>query len=167
MSNIGPYSQSYNFTHMFNTTQEPIKNPIPGTLWDFIFYSPDFKKYRYMITIANLEYIFNDINNNITIFMVPDNLLKDQESFFVDITPFNAKNIIKASIIPYKCPKILLENNLFSYFFTLNQTNKLYISNLNNTILINDKIIIIDNELYTDNGIIHQINKMIIPEFII
>ncbi len=46
--------------------------PSPGSLWDFLNQHEDFSIFKYLVTKAQLEYQFNEIQAEITVFIPSD-----------------------------------------------------------------------------------------------
>ena len=167
--NISPNSQSYNFTHMFNMTDKrgilPITTPCKGTLLDIINSTPDFGKFRYLLKLAQEEDILNSSQANFTIFVPSDRMLQKMgDNIFVNMDSTTAWYIVKSSMIKNKIPSEIIEDSPASYYYTVNEINRLFITNIGGTTYINDKIKIIHKDILCTNGIIHVIDGLIIPD---
>lgn len=166
MTSIGPNTQSYNFTHMYDIPDLRGKYPMsiecPNTLTTMIHQNPDFKKFSYILKKSGLENIYRDSQANFTLFVPSDKVLP--EHVIMNMDKCTAINIVKASCLDRKITSELLENSPACYFLTKNPPNRLFITNMNGRTFINNNINIIQKDILANNGIIHVIDKLIIPE---
>jgi uncharacterized surface protein with fasciclin (FAS1) repeats len=173
MVSIGPNSQSFNMSHMWHIpdlrrckTQE--NEPLPNSLWSVIQSNPDFSKFKYMVELAKFESIFNDLQANFTLFIPSDQaLIGINENIFINMDDSTARHIIKTSTLERKIPSEILEASPASYFITRSAPNKLFITNISNITYINNCINIIYKDWECSNGIIHVIDKLILPKIMI
>jgi uncharacterized surface protein with fasciclin (FAS1) repeats len=171
MTSQGPYTQSYDFTHMYNlgdlrSTSSKYKkiSVCPDSMLDIIHTHPDFKKMKYMMELSGLETTYNDPQANFTIFVPSDKALSGiNENIFLNMDRNTARGIIKTSTINRKIPSELLKDSMACYFYTLYPPNRLYINSIRNELYINDCIRVIGTDIITKNGIIHVIDKLIDP----
>ncbi len=174
MVSIGPNSQSYNMTHMFNIsdlrsckTLEKTYAP-SNSLLGVIQFHPDFTKFKYMVELSGMDNIFGDSQANFTLFVPSDQELAGlEESIFKNMDKAQARHIIKASTLERKIPSELLESSPSSYFLTRSEPNKLFITNISGRTYINNSINVIHKDWETDNGIIHVVDKLIFPNIMI
>ena len=168
----GPYSQSYNFTSMFDMTDKrgvlPITKPYPGTLLDTIQSNPDFSKFNYLIKLASQEEVLNCIQANFTMFIPSDESLKKtfDDNIFINMDPTTAWYIVKSSMIKNKLPSEILEDSPAAYYYTMSESNRLFITNISGITYINNSIKVIRKDIMSTNGIIHVIDNLIIPYFL-
>ena len=63
MVSVGPNSQSYNYTNMWDMTDLRVPKQelqyCPGSLMDIVSKNPDFTKFSYMTKLAKMENIFS------------------------------------------------------------------------------------------------------------
>lgn len=174
MVSIGPYSQSNNFTHMFdftdlqtNQTKKQSIGYCPNSLMSIIHKNPDFSKFKYLVKLANLENILDSSQANFTLFIPSDNQIKHiPDEIFINMDSSTARHIVKSSMLEKKIPSELLEASPASYFITKDPPNKLFVGNISGQTYICDNINVIQKDIITDNGIIHVIDKLIQPYII-
>jgi len=165
----GPYSQSYNFTSMFDMTDKrgilPITKPYPGTLLGTIQSNPDFSKFNYLVKLAAQEEILNCIQANFTIFVPSDQSLKKNfdDNVFINMDPTTAWYIVKSCMIKNKLPSEILEDSPAAYYYTMSEGNRLFITNISGITYINNFIKVIHKDVMCTNGIIHVIDGLFIP----
>lgn len=168
MVSIGPDTQSYNFTHMFNIPDIrgpfPLKVNCPNTLMDIIEKNPDFSKFRYMVKIARLNSILNGIQADFTIFIPSDKAIEGLgEEVFINMDDSTARHIVLSSMLNRRITSELLADSPASYFITRDLPNRLFITNISGKTCINTDINIIYTDIIASNGIIHVIDKLIWP----
>lgn len=170
MVSVGPNSQSYNMTHMWDipdlrSCKTLEKSSAPSNyLLGVIQSHPDFTKFKYMVELSGMDNIFGDSQANFTLFIPSDKALEElDENIFKNMDSAQARHIIKSSTLERKIPSELLESSPASYFLTRSNPNKLFITNIGGRTYINDSINIIHKDWETDNGIIHVVDKLICP----
>jgi transforming growth factor-beta-induced protein len=167
MVSTGPYSQSNNFTHMFdfvdlrgNSSREQDNN---NSLMGVINNNPNFSKFKYIVERARMNTTLSDPQSDFTLFIPLDTFISRLEVESMDISI--ARNIVRSAMLDRKITSELLEDSNASYFFTKSKSNNLFINNMNGITYINDDIRIIQKDIITDNGIIHVIDNIILPSF--
>jgi len=171
MVSIGPDTQSHNFSHMFNMPDIrgplPLKINCPNTLMGIITTNPDFSKFRYMVKIARLGGILNDIQADFTIFIPSDKALESAEGLgeevFINMDDSTARHIVLSSMLNRRITSELLADSPASYFITRDPPNRLFVSNISGKTCINTDINIIHTDIIASNGIIHVIDNLIRP----
>jgi len=171
MVSIGPNSQSYNFTHMFDIRDLrgcPKKvTGCPNSLFNIINTNPDFTKFRYLVKLAKLETVLDNSQADFTLFIPSDAEIKKLgDSIFLNMDIAVARHIVKSSMLDYKITSDLLEDSTASYFITKDPPNRLFITNISGNTYINTDINIIKKDILATNGIIHVIDKLIYPTII-
>lgn len=171
MVSMGPATQSYNFSHMWNTKDLrgclPKEVDYPTSLMSIINKHPDFSKFRYMVKLAKLEGIFNSTQADFTIFVPSDKAIAGLgDSVFMNMDDAIARHIVKSSTLDRKIPSELLEDSPAAYFLTKDPPNRLFITNISGRTYINNDINIIHKDMQAVNGLIHVIDKLIWPEII-
>jgi hypothetical protein len=167
MAGITPNCASHNMTHMYDfhdlrSTQKKIIYS-PRSIMGIINNNPNFSRFNYMLKLAKLDSIYNDIQANFTLFVTDDKSLSHiSEAVFTNMDVLLARHIIQKSTLKNKITAELLKGSPVSYFSTMNRAEKLYITNVDNQTYINSSIKIIDTDLEANNGIIHIVNNLII-----
>ncbi len=168
MVSIGPYSESLNFTHMFNQRDLrgplPLRKETPGSLSYLIAFHPDFSRFRYMLRLAKLDGLYNDIQADFTVFIPSDKALEHiPPGVFTNMDDATARHIILSSTLNRRITRDILEDSPASYFITRDPTNRLFITNISGRTYLNNDINVIHKDLEASNGIIHVIDALIIP----
>ena len=170
MTSSGPYSQSLNFSHMYNVrdlrSSSKHKNITinQDSIMSIIINNPDFTKIKYMMELSGLETVYNDLQSNFTLFIPSDTaILSLGENIFLNMDRNTAKAIIQSCTIKGKIPYKILTDSKATYFYTLCSPNRLYINTFKDQTYINDNIKIIQTDIIASNGIIHVIVKLVNP----
>lgn len=171
MVSIGPDSQSYNFTHMFNIKDLrgplPVKKECPNTLMDVIINTPEFSKFRFMVKLARLESILNGLQADFTLFIPSDNAIAHLgDEVFINMDDASARHIVMSLMLNRRITSDLLIDSPASFFLTRDPPNRLFISNISGKTYINNDTRIIKFDILTRNGVIHVIDNLIIPVII-
>ena len=169
MVSHGPDIQNYNFTHMynFNDYRNLGDNKIcnnKNSIFGYIYNSPNTLKFKKIIEKANLIGQLNEIQANFTIFVVEDKYLEHfPNSFFDDMDIGLAKDIINCSLLNRKINKDILISSPISYYSTKNSQIKILVTNISNKTKLNNSIEVIKFDLNLDNGLIHFVDNLILP----
>jgi uncharacterized surface protein with fasciclin (FAS1) repeats len=174
MSGITPTTMSLNFSHMYDFTDRrpssiPPNRYNPNSLMYIIDNNPDFSKFSYVIKLARLDLIYNDIQANFTVF-VPSNRGMEQilpEGVFTNLDISSARQIVQASTLKKRITSDLLSDSPSTYFITMNPIEKLLITNISDITYINNCIQIIQTDIEACNGLIHVIDNIIWPTVMI
>jgi uncharacterized surface protein with fasciclin (FAS1) repeats len=172
MSGITPTTMSLDYSHMYNMVdlRKCIQSPkkyCSGSLMDIINSHPDFTKFSYIIKTARLDGLLDDIEANVTIF-VPSNREINciDEGVFTNLDISTARQIVMTNMLKYRIPSELLTDSPSSYFTTFNPVEKLFITNINNVIYLNNCTKVIFPDIEASNGLIHVVDNLIWPYFI-
>jgi len=179
MSSCGPNTQSLNFTHMFKSNKFTTSNKSnqsnknlkesngysKGSIMELINSHPDFTVFAYIIKLAEMDKLLDDTNYNFTIFVPSDNELKYQScnDILLRMDKGDARQIVLSSLIDDRIPKELLTDSPASYFITKNPVNRIFITNINEVIKLNNNMNILIFDIIRTNGIIHVVDKLIDP----
>lgn len=168
MVSTGPYSQSNNFTHMFdfvdlrgNSCREEDSNN--NSLMGVINNNPNFSKFKYIVERARMNTTLSDPQSDFTLFIPLDTYISGLEIEGMDISM--ARNIVRCAMLDRKITSELLEDSKAAYFFTKSKPNNLFVNNRNGITYINGDIEIIHKDIITGNGIIHVTDKIISPSY--
>lgn len=169
MTAIGPYSQSYNFTHMFN--QGDLRGPLPkqnfacpNSLMDIIQKTPRFSRFMYMIKLTELQNVLGQNQANFTLFIPSDSYLKEiDDNYFINMDRGTALHIVKSSMLDNKITSDLIEESPAAWFYTKDMPNRLFISNISGKTYINNNINVVEKDILATNGVIHVVDKLIMP----
>lgn len=170
MTSIGPNCQRYNFTHMFDFTdlrgKLPEKKYQKGSIMYLIDNHPDFSKFCYIIKVAGMDNILDNMQANFTLFVPSDTDLKYRkipENFYVDMDQGTARHIVLSSLLDNRIPSEIIKDSPAAYFITKDPPNRLFITNINDKSRINNLFNIIHFDIICVNGIIHVVDGMVKP----
>ena len=167
MASIGPYSKSEDYTHMYDFTDlrscvAPKVVYCPKSLMGIIDNTPKLSKISYIIKLAGIDGILNDELANFTLFLPSDDFLtKYPESLFVNFDKGTARNIMNNSMMNRRITSDLLKDSPASFFTTLNNYNKMFVTNINDITCINHRINIVQFDISCSNGLIHITDDII------
>ena len=169
MTSCGPNTQCYNFTHMFDIQDRrgkyPIKTACPNSILDIIQKHSDFSKFLYMVKLARLEHILNNIQADFTVFIPSDYFLKTKvnDNIFVNMDPNTAFHIVKSSMLNNRIPSEILDDSPAAFYYTADENNRIFISNISGQTYLNNDIKIIKKDILAVNGIIHITDGLFHP----
>ena len=180
MVSIGPNSQSYNFTHMFDITDLrgnlPVLTYCKNSISGFLFANKEFSKMFALLKKAKLDGQYNQSQADVTLFVCPDKYMKlNPENASIS----QARTFILTCSLNRRIPMELIEDSPAAYYDTkAEQCNRLFISNMNNRTYISNpnsrngqlcpgkNIQVIHEDILCSNGIIHLVDGVITPEFL-
>lgn len=169
MAAIGPYSQSTNYTHMFNFSDLrgnlPTKKYNTNSISDIINKTPRFSKYNKILKLSQYDNIYDDPQANFTLFVVSDDILnKNVDTIFSELDILTARYIIKGSTLERKIPIEIFKTSNAAYYSTGTKQSRLLITTDGNNVYIDNNAMILQSNINASNGIIHVIDKLIYPE---
>lgn len=167
MVSIGPNSQSYNFTHMFDMG-DLRKLTVPtypeNTIMGFLDKTPEFSIFNYIVKLAKMDGIFSCMQANFTLFVPTDESLQHiDRSVFLNMDVSLARHFVKTAMLDNKITFDLLVSSGASYFTTKETGARLFVVNKSGIIYINNHITIKTPDIILHNGIIHITNDIIWP----
>jgi len=171
MTSIGPSTQSYNFTHMWDLGDlrgcPPKVTGCPNTLFGIINNHPDFTKFKYMINLGMFEGILDNSQADFTLFVPSDRAIAGLgDGVFMNMDVSTARHIVKSSMLDRKISSDLLEDSPAAYFLTKDPPNRLFVSNISGKTYISNCIEVIHKDILATNGIIHVVDKLIWPTIV-
>jgi uncharacterized surface protein with fasciclin (FAS1) repeats len=163
MVSYGPDVQSYNFTHMYTFVDLRSKDEktciVKGSIFDYLN-KKEYSKMRSIIEKAQMIDRMNEPQANYTLFVAEDkNIPHDLDT----LDDGMARQILNASIIQTKVDKDLLTASPVCYFNTRNPMMRMYVTNISNRTILNDAVKVIKYDIKLNNGIIHVVDGLIIP----
>lgn len=169
MTAIGPYSQSTNYTHMFDFNDLhgnlPKKKYNKDSISDIINRTPRFSFFNQILKTSLYDNIYDDPQANFTIFIVSNDTLKNNvNTIFSELDILTARYIIKGSTLERKIPVEILKTSPAAYYTTGTKHSRLLITNDNKNVYIDNNATIVESNIIASNGIIHVIDKLIYPE---
>ena len=171
MVSIGPYSESMNFRHMFDIPDLrghlPEKIACPNSLTSIVQKHPDFQRFSYMLKLAKLEDTYSNPQANFTILVPSDASLKHvDENVFINMDVGTARHIILSSTFNRRISSAVLMDSPASWLHTRDPPNRLFVTNMNGRIYINNDINVIHKDMPASNGLIFVIDNLIWPEMV-
>jgi len=162
MSSIGPYTQSYDFRHMYSFvdsrphTIQTFTNP--NSISGFILRNPKTTKFAEIVKKAGLIEQLNDPQLKVTMFIPTDEYLSKLNVNDIDIGL--ARQIIHLSTLNYVIGKNILAASPVSQYITKSY-KQLYITNIRGKTQINQCAIITEFDIKLDNGLVHLTNNIL------
>jgi uncharacterized surface protein with fasciclin (FAS1) repeats len=170
MTTPGPYTQSYNFTHMFDIPDLrgpfPVQEPIKGSILGVIVSIPEFSKFRYIIHRALLDDFFNAPQADCTVFVPTNSAIENYitDDVLVNMDVYTARKIVKNAYVEKRLSSEVLKDSPISHLYlTTDPIDRLTIMNVQNETFINGGVKVLLWDLPANNGIIHVIDNLILP----
>ena len=178
MVSMGPYTQSFNYTHMFDMPD--LRGPLPvennnkilvnvkdgvyvckDSITGIVYTHPDFKTFKYILELSGLQGIYGDNQANFTLFVPSDMALKKKlpESVLVNMDKWTARKIVRDSTLRRRFPSSILSDSPVSYFRNVDG-KRLLVENKGDRIKINGDINIIHKDWMCGNGIVHVVDSL-------
>ena len=173
MVSMGPNSQSFNYTHMFDIPD--LRGPLPvennnkilvnvkegvyvckDSITGIIYTHPDFTTFKYILGLSGLQGIYGDPQANFTIFVPSDMFIKKTvpESVLVNLDRATARELVRSVTLRRRIPSSILSDSPVAYFKNVYGRNVL-VENINDRIMVSEKINVIHKDWICGNGIIH------------
>ena len=171
MVSIGPNSQVYNFTHMFDFTDLrgplPKKIPCKNSILGFLNSNPDYSIFLYLVKLSNQEGFLDNLQAQFTLFLQTNSSLQSiNRNIFVNMDQGTAYSIVRSSLLKYRIPSEVLEDSPQAYYYTMSEENRLMITNISGNTYINGNVKIIKKDILCTNGLIHVTDGLFIPNII-
>jgi uncharacterized surface protein with fasciclin (FAS1) repeats len=169
MTSLGPYTQSLNFTHMFDMPdlRGARKSQVcPNSLLAIIDDEKnDFSLYSYLVKLAGLSTELMEPQANFTLFIPSDTFIrqKNLESVILKMDRSSARHLILSTMLNNKITTDLLMISKACKFITRDPPNNLNVLYVNNKITINGKAHIVKGDIEAVNGIIQVIDDVLFP----
>ena len=170
MVSMNPGVQASDFRHMYDFVDLRKKKQIctinNDSLMGIIGNNSDFGIFTNIIKKAGYESVLFDIQSDYTIFVPSDEKLrmKYNQTFLDNIGKSSAIKILEFSMMNRKIDQNLLQRSPISIFPTINRSKSIRIKTINDTTIIHNDTTIIHFNHLADNGIIHVIDDLLIPE---
>lgn len=169
MTSILPNTQAMNYTHMFDMVDLngclPRVEPCKSTITGFLYNNPKYSKFYSILNKSRMNSLYDSTMSNFTLFIPDNDSIYHINTDYIDLAL--ARHIIKCSTLNFKVSGDMLEDSPASYFITNDPPNRLYITNMNNETVINNRINVIQKDVKVSNGIIHVIDGLILPNVMI
>lgn len=171
MVSIGPYSQSMNFTSMFDPSDLrghlPKETVCPNSIADIVNTHSDFSKFRYLLKLSKLEGLYGAAQANCTLFVPSDDALKHiDNNAFLNMDDATARHIVRTSTLDRRITSDILADSPAAWFHTRDKPNRLWVTNISGRTYINNCVNVIHKDMAAVNGIIHVVDNLIWPDII-
>lgn len=169
MTSIGPYSKSYDQTHMFDFSDSrryPRRDIAycPRSLMGIIDTTPELSRANFMVKLADMDGILNDQQAEFTMFLPSDNFLeKYPESTFVNFDKGTVRKILRGSMTNRRMTSTIIEDSPSAFFMPLDRSSKIFISNISGGTYINNCMKVVQKDIFASNGVIHIIDDLLWP----
>jgi uncharacterized surface protein with fasciclin (FAS1) repeats len=174
MVSIGPYTQAYDMKHMYDFVDLRNKNKQnecnltqnDNTLMGVITNNPDFSIFATIIEKALFTKKLSEKQADYTLFVPSDAALKKiySEKILNNIDSGLSKQILAFSMMNRKIDKNLLQSSPISIFPTIDRSNSIHIQTICDVTYLPNNTKVIHFNQPADNGIIHVIDNLLIPE---
>ena len=175
MAYLAPVIPGLDLTYQFEKIR-PLHNnklitPCPGTLWDFLVQNDQhFSIYKFLVSKAELEYDFNEIQLDSTVFIPSDECLQKlwNNNMFQNMGKHQASRIIKYNSLPRLINMKELTSSESMKINTRIRGHLIYTnSDGKGLTLIGEKngpVNISKGDIIVNNAIIHLTDNFLLPE---
>lgn len=170
MASIGPYTQAYDMKQMYDfpdlRSTEEQKNTYPEkSIMGILSCNPDFSIFAHIVEIARFNKKLAEEQADFTIFVPSDHHLKQKypKEFFENMDTILARQIVTFSIMNRKLVKNVLQSSPMSIFPTLDRSNSMEISTINNVTMLPNCVKVIHWNHLASNGLIHVVDNLVMP----
>lgn len=166
MVSLYGYHQSYDYKQMYDISdlRAPVPKPtlMEGGIMDFLSKNPQFSKFAYLITLADLTGIFNSLQAKFTLFITKDCDINLPESVFTNMDKYTARQILLYNCTEKELYTRFLKSSMIMYINTRVTGSKLLVENLGPNITIN-RIPMIGGDIQLINGVVHILSDINLP----
>lgn len=169
MTSMGPATPSTDMTHMYTFTNDWVQTkPLsvcakPGSILDFVLNNPNLSRFYEILNKSNMSFEFNDNPMKMTLFVVPDEFMPTNPAFYQNMDRGTARRIISMMTMNKQISGTLLVSCPSAYYSTLNKDQRIYIINTKEQTIINNVANIITYDIVCQNGVIHVLNRLLLP----
>lgn len=157
----------------FYDRQAPAKQTNKNSLLYILENEPKLSMFRYLVKLSNLDPYFNNLQTNATLFVPTDDYIKQQVKLIENMDVNTAYKIVCYSTVPKKVSKsglmyysmYKLDTRCNGYplmIDTTNGENNIVINRDSNT----SQVSIIKTNIQAENGYIHIVDNLLIPQSI-
>ena len=171
MVSMNPGVQAYDFRHMYNfiDLQKKKKETCPfeeNTLMGIIGNNSDFTIFTNIVKKARYQGKLSEKQADYTIFVPSDTELRKKydQKFLDNIDDGLARQILAFSMMNRKIDQRLLQSSPVSIFPTIDRSNSMHISTVSGITLLPNYTKVIHFNHPANNGIVHVIDNLLIPE---
>lgn len=169
MVSVGPYTPVTDYTHMYSfvdyrSSTKPQICINKGSLYGFLKTTPGFSKFLKLVETAKMYAQINEIEADFTMFVPSDNFLQHlPPDYFDKMDDGLARQIFDASVLNRRIPKNLVVSSPVCYYTTRNPKMRMYMTNIGGRTQINNCVKVVKYDILLNNGIIHVVDGLIVP----
>jgi len=176
MAYFAPVIPGLDLTYQFEKIRplhnnEPLK-PCPGTLWDFLVQnSKQFSIYKFLVSKADLEYDFNGIQFDSTVFVPSDTSLAKlwDMNVFMNMEKHQAMRMIKYNALSRKVKMRELTSSESMKLDTKIRGHLIYTnSDGKGLTMIGEKnggpVNVVNGDIIVNNALVHLTDNFLLPE---
>jgi len=171
MTAIGPYTKSYDNTHMYSfvdyrkSREAPKMCASKNTLMDYLIRNPKTSKFRKIVERAGLTGQMSAQDLDITLFIPSDDYLNEPGEFYDNMDRGLASQIIAVSSLNNRISGCLIRSSPVSSFTVRDPYNadQMYITNISNVTEINQCARVVEFDVELDNALVHLTDGLLLP----
>lgn len=170
MTSCYPNWQSQNYTHMFDIPD--LRGPLPkevlcpGSLADIIDKTPELSAFNFILRRSGFLPRYNELQANFTLFLPSDAYIKDV-NFIKNMDIGTAISIVRNCTVDNIITKDVIQENPYFEIITHNDPNNLSLQTISGITQICPHINFVKYNIRAKNGMIHIVDKLIVPDVII
>ena len=163
MTSSGPYTQSYDLSHMYNIPD--IRGSLPKkiecckSVAGVISRHPELKKFNEIIKKSGLQDRLNSPQANFTLFVTTDNDMGDLDVSKMDRA--TSIHFIKSSMLEGKITTDCMMSTSVGLYYTEYPPNRLYILTEEDCSLVVNNRKIIHRDIECSNGLLHIVDGLV------
>tara|TARA_Y100001980_G_C14529228_1_gene305020 strand:+ start:1086 stop:1640 length:555 start_codon:yes stop_codon:yes gene_type:complete len=176
MAYFAPVIPGLDLTYQFEKIRplhnnEPLK-PCPGTLWDFLVQNAEiFSIYKFLVSKADLEYDFNGVEFDSTVFIPSDKSLEKlwNKNMFMNMEKHQAMRMIKYNSLPRQIRMKELTSSESMKIDTRIRGHLIYTnSDGKGLTMIGEKnggpVNVVNGDIIVNNALVHLTDNFLLPE---
>jgi len=173
MVSIGPYTKSYDNTHMWDFSDLRSSKPTPqlcvprNSLYDYLSHHPEMKKFTAIVHKAGMIGEMSQPEFNSTIFIPLDRYLKEPLEVYEKMDRGTARNILNVSMLNDRIDGVLVRSSPVSSYTTKDPYNYdyMYVTNISGVTEINQCAKVVQYDVKLTNAIVHITDNIIMPNY--
>lgn len=168
MTSIIPVINATDMKHMYDFSdikpEKPTKYCVNESSIMGVLLKGCYSKFVQIIITSKLNFLLDDIQANFTIFAAPDKFIQHIPNDFIhNMDVGTARQIILNSLIDRRINGDTIKFSPAGQYRTRFSNSKLYITTLRNKTIINNNTRVINFDIQANNGLIHNVDNLLIP----
>ena len=163
---------SYKYEQIQPIHNKHIIEPCPGSLWDFLTQNKkEFGIFKFLVEQAELEYRFNEVELDITVFIPRDEtiLKKYNQNMFQNMDKHQALRMINYNSLQRKINMKELTSSESMKINTRIRGHLIYTNNPSGERLFligekNNPVVVIRGDIIVNNAVVHITDNFLLPE---